>query len=275
VFGILQCFRPLQPSLQLSELDVDAGGVELNLQRAASCCINLELPWNPAVLEQRIGRIYRLGQPQPIDVYNLVTEQGIEARIAGLVATKRALFSGLFDGTTDEVQFEGGRSSFLMDVEKLVPEVPDVPGAQGAPRPASRPVTTRERLGHCRGGLVTSASGVVESVSTGLETTSKGVDGVSARLDVPWGRTDSVSPQVHRPSRPMGSATTQVDRPSWRVDCARTVVDGASTAPDAASHRAQRRWAAIDGASPVLVKSVRSPVWLTKDFETAAHPCGR
>ena len=108
----------------------DAGGVGLNLQRAATCCINLELPWNPAVLEQRIGRIYRLGQEQPIDVYNLVSEQGIEARIATLIATKKALFSGLFDGTTDEVQFEGGRSSFLLDVEKLVPEVPDLGGAQ-------------------------------------------------------------------------------------------------------------------------------------------------
>jgi hypothetical protein len=107
----------------------DAGGVGLNLQRAASCCINLELPWNPAVLEQRIGRIYRLGQQQPIDVYNLVTEQGIEARITALVSMKRALFSGLFDGTSDEVAFDGGRSSFLLDVEKLVPEVPDLPPA--------------------------------------------------------------------------------------------------------------------------------------------------
>ena len=40
------------------------GGVGLNLQHAANCVINLELPWNPAVLEQRIGRIYRLGQKQ-------------------------------------------------------------------------------------------------------------------------------------------------------------------------------------------------------------------
>jgi hypothetical protein len=108
----------------------DAGG-GLNLQRAASCCINLELPWNPAVLEQRIGRIYRLGQEQPIDVYNLVTESGIEARIAVLIATKKALFSGLFDGTTDEVCFEGGRTSFLADVEKLVPEVPEPGGEPG------------------------------------------------------------------------------------------------------------------------------------------------
>ena len=104
----------------------DAGGVGLNLQRAASCCINLELAWNPAVLEQRIGRIYRLGQQRPIDVYNLVTEQGIEARIAALVSTKKALFSGLFDGTSDEVPFASGRSSFLHDVEKLVPDAPDL-----------------------------------------------------------------------------------------------------------------------------------------------------
>ncbi|HEX7481248.1 MAG TPA: DEAD/DEAH box helicase [Polyangiales bacterium] len=97
----------------------DAGGVGLNLQRAASCCINLELPWNPAVLEQRIGRIYRLGQTLPIDVYNLVTNEGIESRIAQLVANKRAVFSSLFDGTTDEVRFEGG-SSFLDGVKKLV-----------------------------------------------------------------------------------------------------------------------------------------------------------
>jgi superfamily II DNA or RNA helicase len=104
----------------------DAGGVGLNLQRVASACINLELPWNPAVLEQRIGRIHRLGQKSPIDVYNLVTEQGIEARIAALVATKKALFGGLFDGTTDTVRFEG-KASFLADVEKLVAPLPELP----------------------------------------------------------------------------------------------------------------------------------------------------
>lgn len=92
----------------------DAGGVGLNLQRAANACINLELPWNPAVLEQRIGRIYRLGQNKPIDIYNLVTEVGIEARIASLVGSKQALFSGVFEGTTDEVAFEGRAMSQLI-----------------------------------------------------------------------------------------------------------------------------------------------------------------
>ena len=99
----------------------DAGGVGLNLQHAANCVINLELPWNPAVLEQRIGRIYRLGQKQPIDVYNLVCEEGIESRIAGLVGTKQAFFKGLFDGESDAVQFEHS-GSFLSKVEKIIEE---------------------------------------------------------------------------------------------------------------------------------------------------------
>ncbi|MEJ7639054.1 MAG: SNF2-related protein, partial [Singulisphaera sp.] len=99
----------------------DAGGVGLNLQHAANCVINLELPWNPAVLEQRIGRIYRLGQKQPIDVYNLVCEVGIESRIAGLVGTKQAFFKGLFDGDSDSVQFEHS-GSFLSKVEKIIEE---------------------------------------------------------------------------------------------------------------------------------------------------------
>jgi hypothetical protein len=97
----------------------DAGGVGLNLQRAASACINIELPWNPAVLEQRIGRIYRLGQRRPIDVYNLVSEPGIESRIADLVGSKKALFTGLFDGTSDEVAFERS-GSFLSSIERIV-----------------------------------------------------------------------------------------------------------------------------------------------------------
>jgi superfamily II DNA or RNA helicase len=121
----------------------DAGGVGLNLQRAASACINLESPWNPAVLEQRIGRIYRLGQKRPIDVYHLVCDYGIESRISDLVANKRAVFKGLFDGTTDEVRFEG-KASLLADVEKLVAVAPEVSAAveaEDAPAEEIAPLT--------------------------------------------------------------------------------------------------------------------------------------
>ena len=51
-------------------LSTDAGGVGLNLQ-AASAVINFEPPWNPARLEQRIGRVHRLGQENPVQVIAL------------------------------------------------------------------------------------------------------------------------------------------------------------------------------------------------------------
>jgi len=115
----------------------DAGGVGLNLQRAASACINLELPWNPAVLEQRIGRIYRIGQKRPIDVYNLVSEGSIESRIAGLVGAKQALFSGLFDGKSDAIRFDA-TASFLTRVERML----DPGTLAAAPAPATGAVAS-------------------------------------------------------------------------------------------------------------------------------------
>ncbi len=51
-------------------LSTDAGGVALNLQ-AASAVVNSEPPWNPARLEQRVGRVHRLGQTQPVPVIHL------------------------------------------------------------------------------------------------------------------------------------------------------------------------------------------------------------
>lgn len=116
----------------------DAGGVGLNLQRAASACVHLDLPWNPAVMEQRAGRVYRLGQTRPVEIYSLVADEGIESRIASIVGGKKALFDGLFDGSSDAVNFEGG-SSFLAKLqETLEPtlEAEPVPLAEAAePQP--------------------------------------------------------------------------------------------------------------------------------------------
>jgi SNF2 family DNA or RNA helicase len=109
----------------------DAGGVGLNLQRAASACIHLDLPWNPAVLEQRSGRIYRLGQTKPVEIYTLVSSSGLESRIEAIVGDKKALFDGLFDGTSDGVSFEKG-GSFLSTVQRLVDPVIPPEGADSS-----------------------------------------------------------------------------------------------------------------------------------------------
>jgi SNF2 family DNA or RNA helicase len=55
----------------------EAIGQGLNLQKAANILINVDLPWNPARLEQRIGRIHRNGQEKPVFVYNLVQYSSI------------------------------------------------------------------------------------------------------------------------------------------------------------------------------------------------------
>lgn len=76
-------------------LSTDAGGVGLNLQ-AASVVINLDLPFNPAVLDQRIGRVHRLGQKKSVRAILLVAAPpSYESRIVGLIGSKRELFSNV------------------------------------------------------------------------------------------------------------------------------------------------------------------------------------
>ena len=74
-------------------LSTDAGSAGLNLQHA-STVVNMDLPWNPAVLEQRIGRVHRLGQTRPVQVVNFVAKGTIEEGMLSVLAFKRSLFGG-------------------------------------------------------------------------------------------------------------------------------------------------------------------------------------
>ena len=106
-------------------LSTDAGGVGLNLQ-AANVLINIDLPWNPAVLEQRIGRVHRLGQHKPVRIYNLISKGTIEERILGLIAFKKSVFTGVLDGGEDRVLMgESKFNKFMKSVETITKEVED------------------------------------------------------------------------------------------------------------------------------------------------------
>ena len=86
-------------------LSTDAGGTGLNLQ-AADCVVNFEPPWNPSKLNQRIGRVSRIGQAsQCINVINLITTQSIEEKILTSIQLKSDLFQGVFDNGPDIVEF--------------------------------------------------------------------------------------------------------------------------------------------------------------------------
>lgn len=96
-------------------LSTDAGGVGVNLQ-SANILINVDLPWNPAVLEQRIARIYRLGQKKKIAVFNFIAKFSIEHRILHLLDFKKSVFKGAIEeGGADEVTME----SFMSSVKAL------------------------------------------------------------------------------------------------------------------------------------------------------------
>jgi hypothetical protein len=106
-------------------LSTDAGGVGLNLQHA-NVVINVDLPWNPAVLEQRIGRVHRLGQTQPVQVYNFVAQGSIEEGMLSLLKFKKSLFAGVLDGGEKEVFLGGSRlTQFMETVEKVTTSIPE------------------------------------------------------------------------------------------------------------------------------------------------------
>jgi SNF2 family DNA or RNA helicase len=110
-------------------LSTDAGGVGLNLQ-AASVVVNFEPPWNPARLEQRIGRAHRLGQLRPVHVIHMLTSESIEERVWETLQLKKSLFAGVFDSPTGEVSFAKlGRKTVLQAVKEIFA------GQPGRPKP--------------------------------------------------------------------------------------------------------------------------------------------
>lgn len=108
-------------------LSTDAGSTGLNLQ-VASTLINMDLPWNPAVLEQRIARIFRLGQEKPVQIINLVSKGSIEEGMINKLRFKKSMFEGVLDGGADTVFVDESKFKKLMDDLTIVMEAtPDAP----------------------------------------------------------------------------------------------------------------------------------------------------
>lgn len=120
--SLIQRFKD-DPACRLF-LSTDAGGVGLNLQHAAAVVI-LDQPWNPAVLEQRIGRVHRLGQHRPVRVVHLIAQGTIEEGMLSLLQFKTAMFAGVLDGGKDEVFLGGSRlKRFMESVETATGSIP-------------------------------------------------------------------------------------------------------------------------------------------------------
>ena len=104
-------------------LSSDAGSTGLNLQNA-NIVINIDLPWNPAKLEQRIARAWRKHQTRPVQVINLVCENSIEHRMLHLLKEKKSLSQEVVDGLGEKsvMRLPSGRAAFMQRMETLLGE---------------------------------------------------------------------------------------------------------------------------------------------------------
>lgn len=102
-------------------LSSESGGAGLNLQ-AANVVINIDLPWNPAKLEQRIARAWRKHQKRSVRVVNLVTTESIEFQMQDKLAYKTALADSVLDGAAfkEQPRTTSGRNAFVARVNALL-----------------------------------------------------------------------------------------------------------------------------------------------------------
>ncbi len=127
-------------------LSTNAGSTGLNLQ-AANTIINVDLPWNPAVLEQRISRAHRMGQKQALHVILLVTEDTLEDSLLGTLAAKRQLALAVLDpeADVDSVDLASGVEELKRRLEVLLGARPDAAVDESE---KIRVQTEAERLAH-------------------------------------------------------------------------------------------------------------------------------
>jgi len=141
-------------------LTTNAGSTGLNLQ-AADTVINVDLPWNPALLEQRIARAHRMGQKRPVQVYLLVTEDTIEEGLLLTLSAKHELAAAVLDPDSDlnEVQLVSGVDELKRRLEILLGAKPE-PAVDVSTAAVLAPAASAERkdlIAAAGGQLVTSA----------------------------------------------------------------------------------------------------------------------
>ncbi|MDE3228719.1 MAG: DEAD/DEAH box helicase [Chloroflexota bacterium] len=98
----------------------DAGAEGLNLQQRCHVVFNYDLHWNPMRIEQRIGRVHRLGQPHDVAVYNFVLKDTVDDYVVRLLYQKINLFT-MTIGALETVLAESHEGE--IDLEERILEI--------------------------------------------------------------------------------------------------------------------------------------------------------
>lgn len=96
-------------------LATDAAGEGVNLQNA-NLMVNYDLPWNPNRLEQRFGRIHRIGQQQVCHLWNLVAKETREGEVYHRLLTKLETINEAFNGRVFDILGEVFEERSLKDL---------------------------------------------------------------------------------------------------------------------------------------------------------------
>lgn len=142
-------------------LTTNAGSTGLNLQ-AADTVVNIDLPWNPALLEQRIARAHRMGQKRKVQVYLLVTEGTIEENLLATLSAKHELAAAVLDPDSDlrEVQLASGMDELKRRLEVLLGAKPEGdPDVSQAREVEASLADRRTRVAEAGGQLFSAAFG--------------------------------------------------------------------------------------------------------------------
>lgn len=86
------------PLVEVLVCSLKCAALGLNLT-AANHVILLDVWWNPALEDQAIDRVYRIGQRRDVEVFKLLIEGSIEERILALQERKRDLYKDAIEGT--------------------------------------------------------------------------------------------------------------------------------------------------------------------------------
>jgi len=153
-------------------LTTNAGSTGLNLQ-AANTVINVDLPWNPAVLEQRIARAHRMGQTQPVCVFVLVTEQTLEENLLTTLSSKRELAMAALDpeSRVAEVDVRTQSDDIKEKLEVLLGAKPEAPLDETVKETASL-AAVNDRLATAGSALVRAAFDILGEIVGGHGSTS-------------------------------------------------------------------------------------------------------
>ena len=156
-------------------ITTNAGATGLNLQ-AANTVINVDLPWNPAVLEQRVARAHRMGQKRPVQVFVLITESTIEENLLGTLSAKHELALAALDAESevDTVDLVSGMDELKSRLEVLLgakPEAPIDESEKTKQADEALRLARREKVALAGGQLVTAAFAMLNELVPSREPT--------------------------------------------------------------------------------------------------------